>query len=464
MKRKMMMLALLTIASMGSTVMAQESGLPRRHNVNDYFVVTSNVRDAGSQQVVATPAESEGSSSEEVVEKRRKAFIDRNFRYVSMCDWEPGMRFMVRPTQKDLVVKIFTDATTGNMVSTRSLNNAILVYEGHSNPNGSLHEQVVFSLESDPAKKYYYEVPTLSFDDYCYSKNGIPALAYLGDVDMAIDSLIGKQVRVLQRYLFQDTEVTGQNFKPADIGTAKRGTVMTITKVGVGTRDFPVKIVVKESNRYGLEGQEFFMLCAISRTNCSLRDEDFEKSDNLPHAFENTFQLLNDRMAVAPGLEKWIGKTVFTAYETDMLDEKEIHQKIGKLSTFTITDMYRMGESDYVSLTLKGKKSGKTYTKQVQVSSNKPTGKEEVLSELFLEGDPQTMQGVRAANMDFIQKGQVKIGFTEAEVRLAIGEPSDITRVVGGTYQWVYQFDDANRPFRSIKFSNRTKKVLSVSR
>lgn len=460
----MMMLALLTIASMGSTVMAQESGLPRRHNVNDYFVVTSNVRDAGSQQVVATPAESEGSSSEEVVEKRRKAFIDRNFRYVSMCDWEPGMRFMVRPTQKDLVVKIFTDATTGNMVSTRSLNNAILVYEGHSNPNGSLHEQVVFSLESDPAKKYYYEVPTLSFDDYCYSKNGIPALAYLGDVDMAIDSLTGKQVRVLQRYLFQDTEVAGDNFKSVDIGDAKRGTVMTITKVGVGTRDFPVKIVVKEPNKNGLEGQEYFMLCAISRTNCSLRDEDFEKSDNLPHAFQSSFQLLNDRMAVTSELQAWVGKNVFTAYETDMLDEKEIHQKIGKLSTFTITDMYRMGESDYVSLTLKGKKSGKTYTKQVSVTNTKVTGKEEVLNELFLEGDPNNMAGVRAANMQAIQKGQVKIGFTEAEVRLAIGEPSDVTRVVGGTYQWIYQFEDANRPFRSIKFSNRTKKVTAVAR
>lgn len=464
MKRKMMMLALLTTASMGSTVMAQESGLPRRHNVNDYFVVTSNVRDAGSQQVVATPAESEGSSSEEVVEKRRKAFIDRNFRYVSMCDWEPGMRFMVRPTQKDLVVKIFTDATTGNMVSTRSLNNAILVYEGHSNPNGSLHEQVVFSLESDPAKKYYYEVPTLSFDDYCYSKNGIPALAYLGDVDMAIDSLTGKQVRVLQRYLFQDTEVAGDNFKSVDIGDAKRGTVMTITKVGVGTRDFPVKIVVKEPNKNGLEGQEYFMLCAISRTNCSLRDEDFEKSDNLPHAFQSSFQLLNDRMAVTPELQAWVGKNVFTAYETDMLDEAESHQKIGKLSSFVITDMYKLVDSDIVSLTLKGKKSGKTYTKQVSVTNTKVTGKEEVLNELFLEGDPNNMAGVRAANMQAIQKGQVKIGFTEAEVRLAIGEPSDVTRVVGGTYQWIYQFEDANRPFRSIKFSNRTKKVTAVAR
>ena len=457
-----MMVAVLAIAAMGSTVLAQETVTPRPHAKSDYFVVTSNVRET-PRQVVSTPA-ADAADTEEVAEKRRKDFISRNFRYISMCDWIPGMRFMVRPTQKDLVVKTFADATTGNMVSTRSLNDSILVYEGHANPNGSMHEQIIFSLESNPAKKYYFEVPTLSFDDYCYSKHGVPALAYLGDVDMAIDSLVGKQVRVLTRDFYQDTEVSSGSYKPVDIGDAKRGTVMTITKVGVGTKDFPVKIVVKEPDRYGLQGQEFFQLVAISRTNCGLRDEDFEKSDNAAHAFQNSFQLLNDRMAVTSDLRSWVGKTVFTGYDTDMLDERERHQKIGKLSTFVVTDMYRMGEGDIVSLTLKGKNSGKTYTKQVTTSHTKVTGKEEVLDELFLEGDPNNMAGVREANMEFIQKAQVKIGFTEAEVRLAIGNPSDITRVQGGTYQWVYQYDDANRPYRAIKFSNRTKKVTAVVR
>ena len=446
-----------------TTATAQETTLPKPHAKCEYFVVTSNVKDTPRKTNVQN-ANGDADNSEEVAEKRRKDFISRNFRFVSMCEWVPGMRFMVRPTQKDLVVKVFADATTGNLVSTRTLNDSILVYEGHANPNGMLHEQIVFSLESNPAKKYYFEVPTASFDDYCYSKNGIPALAYLGDVDMAIDSLVGKQVRVLQRYLFQDTEVGSGSFKPVDIGDAKRGTVMTISKVGVGTRDFPVKIVVKEPNKNGLEGQEYFMLCAISRTNCSLRDEDFEKSDNLPHAFQGSFELLCDRVAATPELQAWVGKSVYTAYDTDMLDEKENHQKIGKLSTFTITDLYKLADNDMVSLTLQGKKSGKTYTKQVSVTNTKVTGKEEVLNELFIEGDPNKIEGVRAANMSLIQQGKVKAGFTEAEVRLALGEPSEKTRVIGGTYQWIYQFDDANRPFRSVKFSNRTKKVLSVTR
>lgn len=456
-------MAMLAMATMGSTVWAQQPGIPNRHEKNDYFVVTSNVKETPSQANNAK-ADTDAASEEEVAEKRRKDFISHNFSYISMCDWTPGMRFMVRPTQKDLVVRIFADAKTGNMVSTRSLANSVLVYEGHENPNGMMHEQVIFSLEDNPAQRYYYEVPTLSFDDYCYGKNGVPGLAYLGDVDIAIDSLVGKQVRVLERYLYQDTEVSSGNFKPVDIGDAKRGTVMTISKVGVGTRDFPVKIVVKEPDRNGLEGQEFFQLVTISRTNCSLRDEDFEKSDNKPHAFQNSFQLLNDRMAVAPALRGWMGKTVFNFFDTNMLDEKEQIQKIGKMTPFVITDMFRIDDNDMVTLTLKNKKTGKTFTKQVTTVHTKVTGNEEVLDELFLEGDPENMEGVRASNLQLIKKGQVKIGFTENEVRMALGEPSNITRVVGGTYQWIYQYVDTNRPFYAIKFSNRTKKVTQVSR
>ena len=461
--RKTITATVLALTLLNTVAVAQELVTPRPHAKSDYFVVTSNVKEK-PRLASASRAEGDASATESDAEKRRKDFVSRNFRYISMCEWYPGMRFMVRPTQKDLVVKTFADATTGNMVSTRSLNDSILVYEGHANPNGAMHEQVIFSLESNPARKYYFEVPTASFDDYCYSKHGVPSLAYLGDVDMAIDSLIGKQVRVLERHFFQDTEVSSGSYKPVDIGDAKRGTVMTITKVGVGTKDFPVKIVVKEPDKNGVEGQEYFQLVAISRTNCSLRDEDFEKSDNLPHAFQGSFELLCDREAVTPELQAWVGKNVYTTYETDMLDEVEKHQKIGKLSTFTVTDIYKLSDSDIVTLTLQGKKSGKPYTKQVSITNTKVNGKEEVLNELFAEGDPNNIEGVRAANLPLIKQSKVKAGFTEAEVRLALGEPSEITRVIGGTYQWIYQYIDTNRPFQAVKFSNRTKKVLSLTR
>ena len=435
--------------------------MPKPHAKNDYFVTTSNVKVTQRQVSAARAEQGDGTAPE----RERKDFISRNFRYISMCDWYPGMRFMVRPTQKDLVVRTFADARTGNMMSTRSLTDSILVYEGHANPSGSLHDQVVFHLEGDASRKIYFEVPTATFDDYCYGQHGVPSLAYLGDVDLAIDSLVGKKVRVMERYLFQDSEVQGGNFKSVDIGDAKRGTIMTISKVGVGTRDFPVKIVVKEPDKDGLEGQEFFQLVAISRTNCSLRDEDFEKSDNLPHTFKGSFELLDDRMAVTPELQAWAGKQVFTFFDTEMTDETtQKPVRIAKMTPFTVTEIFGFGDNDMVALTLKGKRDGKTYTKQVSSVNTKVTGKEEVLNELFIEGDPDNLKDIRVANLPLIQQGKVKNGFTEAEVRMALGEPSDITRTVAGSYQWIYQYVDTNRPFRAVKFSSRTKKVIQVSR
>ena len=184
----------------------------------------------------------------------------------------------------------------------------------------------------------------------------------------------------------------------------------------------------------------------------------------MPHTFQGSFQLLADRVAVPAEQQLWVGKTVFTFYDTEMLDETEKPQKIAKMTSFVVTDIYGLGDSEMVTMTLRGKKDNKMYTKQVSTTNTKVTGKEEVLGELFMEGDPDNLEGVRKANLPFIQKGQVKIGFTENEVRMALGEPSDITRVTGGTYQWIYQYVDTNRPFRAIRFSNRTKKVTQVTR
>ena len=63
-----------------------------------------------------------------------------------------------------------------------------------------------------------------------------------------------------------------------------------------------------------------------------------------------------------------------------------------------------------------------------------------------------------------IRAGRVQQGFTEAEVRLALGEPSDVTAVRNGQYQWVYQHLDTGRPFRSVTFNARTKRVRNATR
>lgn len=458
MTKRFLTAAALGFFLVGGSVHAQTADGTGSGVKRNYFVKTSNVK-----EIPRIESSYDGSSSSfmdgDGTEKRD--FISRNFRYISMCDWTPGMRFMCVPTKEDLVIKHFAEAKTGNMISSRRLANKVLVYDNHSNITGSLHEHVNFHLEENPNEVYYFEVPTASFDDYCYSKTGVPTLAYLGEVDMAMDSLIGKQVRVLVRDFYQDSEVAGGGgYKHVDIGDEKRGTVMTITKVGVGTRNFPVKIIVKEPDRNGREGKEYFQYVTISHTNCGLRDEDFERSDVLPHLFQGSFQLLDDRMAVTPELQAWVGKTVYTFFDTKMRNSKEVTQNVVRLSTFTVEDIFGLGDSDIVTLVLKGKKSGETYTKEVSVTNTKVTGKEEILNELFIEGDPTTIEDVRAVNMPFIQKQQVKKGFTEAEVRLALGEPTDVSRISGDIYQWVYQYkDDVNREYRAVKFNRRTKRV-----
>lgn len=448
-KRMMIIVAIAAYMTAGS-VHAQKP-------VRNYFVTTSNIKE--KPQLAAA---NDSTAANQEAEQDKRDFISRNFQFVSMCDWVPGeTRFMVKPTQKDLVIKSFADKN-GNMVSTRSLENKIMVYDGHSNPNGSLHDHVDFHLENNPDETYFFEVPTSSFDDYCYGKVGVPALAYLGDVDMAIDSLIGKKVRVLVRELYQDTENDGGGFKPVDIGNERRGSVMTITKVGVGTRNFPVKIIVKEADKDGQEGQEYFQYVTISRTNCGYRSDELEVSDLKPHTFEGSFQLLDDRMAVSNDLANaYMGKKFYTFYNTQMRNSKEDLVKVLRLSTFTVTDIYRLGDSNSVTLTLKGEKSGQTYTKEVALEPSQVNGPDEVLSELFVEGDPETIADVKKEHLPAIQKQQVKKGFTEAEVRLALGEPTDVTRTTADIYQWTYMFKEENnsRPFRVVKFRYKTKTV-----
>ena len=443
-----MMIAAVAVATMVGSTQAQVS------SNRNYFVTTNNVK----ERPVIVGSEDEDQAQ---AEEQPKDFISRNFRYVSMCDWTPGMRFMVKPSQKDLVIKTFAEGKTGNMISTRSIENKILVYDNHSNTAGSLHERVNFHVEGQPNEIYYFEVPTASFDDYCYGKVGVPALAYLGDVDMAIDSLVGKRVRVLVRELYQDSELAGEGIRPVDIGRERRGTVMTITKVGVGTRNFPVKIIVKDTEMNGQNGQEYFQNVTISRTNCGYRSDELETSTLKPHTFEGSFQLLDDRMAVSEDLyNAYVGKKFYTFFNTKMRNAREQTVTVMRLSTFTINDIYRLGDSNTVTLTLKGEKTGEVYTKEVALNRTRDNNSEDVLSELFVEGDPEKIDGVDKKNLTFIQRQQVKKGFTEAEVRLALGEPTDVSRITADHYQWVYQAkDDKSRPFRIVKFSYKTKKV-----
>lgn len=449
MNKKAMMCTAVTflLLTAGSTVQAQTNVVNRTYS--DYAVRT-NMPNA-TEEVAA--AQSDGG----VEEAPQQDLISSCFRYQSMCDWTPGMRFMVVPDNRSILSRVFTDLSTNLTVSITSLKHEVMIYDGVSRPTG--RDRMDFHLQRDPSKKYYFELPTASFDDYCYSRQGVPSLAYLGDVDMAIDSLVGKQVRVLTRHFMQDSPVSSEGAVPVDIGDEMRGQMMTITKVGVGTRSYPVKIIIQDRN-----GHEYFQNVAISRTNSGLRDDEFERSDIREHSFRDIFQLLSDRMAVSSDLQAWVGKKVYAQADTDMRDANEKTVRVRRLSTFTVTDIYRFDDPNKVTLCLQGNTSNQLYTKEVSLVDRQNNGRVELLSKLFAEGDPENMPNVNKTNLSDIRAGKVNLRFTEAEVRLALGEPSEVTPVRNGQYQWIYQYVDTGRPFRSVTFNASNKRVRNAVR
>jgi len=268
------------------------------------------------------------------------------FPFYSLCDWQPGMRFMVMPDKKDLVIKTFADAATGHMVSSQSLMHKVMVYEGHDDANGGLHEHVNFVCEETGAR-YYYEVPTATFDDYCYTKFGIPTLAYLGEVDSARVRFMGKKlITVADRYFIDDPKTSDGYVEIHDV---PRDTEVEVVAVGVGTRSFPVKIIVREE---GENGRQFFQNVTFSKTNCGLRDDELEISNMIFHNFDASFKIADDNLSVHPLYQKYIGKEVYTLQNTTFTDDKKMTVRLPRLTVLTVKKIRSQSGSEYAKVTL----------------------------------------------------------------------------------------------------------------
>lgn len=425
------------------------SGLQAQTRADDYIVKTK-----GAKKVVQHEQAYEAEAKED---EKPTDFIGQYFRYVSLCDWQEGMRFMVIPDKKDMVIKTFTDSATGQMVSSTKLRHKIMVYKGHEN-TGGLHEHINFECEDD-GKQYYYEIPTATFDDYCFGKMGVPTLAYLGDVDTAREVLKDKTLFAIASEYYVDTEVDGDGYQT--ILDVPDGAEVKVVAIGVGTRSFPVKIIVADD-----KGREFYQNVAISHTNSGLRDEEFDISNMKFHTFRGAFELPADNMAASGAYKEYIGKEVYTLYSTAMQTPGGSTTKVARLSTFKIRDIRAQRGTNYVKMTLQGLGSGKTYTKQVTFVSQDVSGDiagthEDLFSNLFAYGNPLNMPGVRKENMPDIQKGVVRKGYTENEVLLSLGEPTGKGEE-GQFYTWTYK--NVNRPYVCVYFNKKTKMVNSIKK
>ena len=409
------------LAMLLMTVSAQE---------NSYIVKTRNAKKKVAVENLLT-------ETTEVEEEEEAAdFVSQNFKFYSLCDWKEGMKFMVMPEKYDLVVKTFADATTGKEVSSMTLRHKVMVYKGKSESSDG-HWRMNF-LCQDNNKMYYYEIPSGSFDDYCYGKLGVPTLAYLGDVDIAREQLMGKKLFTKTRFYRVDTEIDGDGFRET-IQPMNRE--VTVTAVGVGTRNFPVKIIVEDEL-----GNEYYQVVAMSKTNSGMRDDEFIM-DSLKHTFYGAFELQDAVMKVNKDYKTYIGQIIHNKYKTEMVtkgDGKDRYVTIPKMMSFRVDNTLAMPNSEFVTLTLTELDSRRVFYKDVTFTNpagkaNARTREDEYFGYLFAMGEGQareTSQAARAA----IQQGRVITGMSEDEVILAMGEePTRKANGTDGRYMWLYQ-------------------------
>ena len=444
MKRMVLMAAALLL---GVTAEAQT-----RDPNNKYLVWTNNI--------IFTEEK-----AEEVPEEKEKAddqttavsFIQKNFPYQSMCDWKEGMRFMVIPDKKDMVIRTFCDST-GSMVSSMSLRHKILVYKGHSGEN-ELHERVNFEDEAD-GTPYYFELPTNKFDDYCFTKHGVPTLAYLGDVDIAIDLLVGKRLITKRKTYNVDVSTTSYGYEKIELPEPIE---VTVVAAGVGTRNYPVKLIVQDD-----EGREFFQNVALSRTNSGMSDHEFTEDDVVKHTFEGSFEMLADKMAHDQQYRKYIGMRVFTLRRLELENEKGNIEAIPRLTGFTVVGATGVGGTEYVRMTFE--KDGKKYKKKVSFlndgkdykdNNGNDLSDDDYFYHLFASGNVGTIEGVKQEHLADIRRSIVHSGFNETEVKLALGEPDTKVHNNKGEYMWVYSSGISGNNCTVI-FNSSTKKVKYV--
>lgn len=391
---------------------------------NSYIVKTKGATKSAQNHMADEIAE-----AMEEDEESAQDFISQNFRFHSLCDWEEGMKFMVMPDKYDLVVKTFTDAATGKNVSNLTLKYKIMIYKGHSESKDG-HALINFQCQDD-GKAYYYEIDYGTFEDYCFQKTGVPTLAYLGDVDIAKEKLMDKMLYTKTKLYRMDTEYDGEGYQEVLVD---QDMVVKVVAVGVGSRNFPVKIVVEDK-----DGNQFYQNVTMSRTNCGLRDDELAGED-ARFLFNNSFELQDDIMSISSRNYKlFIGKVVHTKIPVRMLNEVTSKQQaIPRLAEYKIESITPHKSDNMATVKLKNTTLGTYFYAECFLDQYQSEAHPDQFFGLIFAPGPGKKVVTSEASRAMIRAGHVGIGMSEDEVQMAAGEPDKVEPGQGGQYFWVF--------------------------
>jgi hypothetical protein len=230
-----------------------------------------------------------------------------------------------------------------------------------------------------------------------------------------------------------------------------------VKAIGVGTRSFPVKIIVEDEN-----GEQFFQNVAMSKTNSGMRDDEFIV-DNEKFLFQGSFEFSDDNMAVSDDIKDYLNSTVYTKVATSMSSKgagKVRDIQVPRFTGFVIDEINPVKNTRYYSLTLREVESRRIYYKDVTFSKEDEQGgiiadnSDVYFGYVFGMGEGaarNTSKETRAA----IREGRVIPGMSKDEVQLAVGEP--VSKIVDseGLDMWLYA--RSNGVILDVKFDAKGK-------
>ncbi|MCF0185627.1 MAG: hypothetical protein HUJ98_03950, partial [Bacteroidaceae bacterium] len=302
-------------------------------------------------------------------------------------------------------------------------------------------------------KTYYYEVKNQSYGEFCGKpKAGIPTLAYLGDVDKAKELLEGRTLYTAAGVFSVDDANSQSGSHQINVPV---NTPVTVVAIGVGTRSYPVKIVVKDK-----EGKEFFQNVCISKTNNGMRDDEFIM-DEAKFYFPNSFKLVDPNAKLS---DQYMAPYVDKILHLKKKLKTDEGENMPRYSVVRLTSLEAVLGSNYYTATFLGD-DGKTHTKKVTFNRESVIGNIAGEDEMYM-GDVVGFGDVRSRlpkdiskeRMNKIAEGQVELGMTKEECRLAKGNPTNVHHGDNGLEAWVYNDEMNNHEAMVLTF---TKGVLT---
>lgn len=383
---------------------------------------------AQNNYLVSTTANQKSSGSN--ADSPEHNFINTYFRNYKLCEWTPGMKFMVIPERKDIIIPTFKDGTTNREVSSGELRHQIFEYLGYEITERG-YIRFDFFCEG---KNYYHEVKNTTLDEYCVKpKAGIPTLAFLDDVDIAKDLLVGMTLYMKTTKVRVDDPNSTSGFRETSI---KLNEKVKVTAVGVGTRSFPVKIVFEDT-----KGNSYYLPVAISKTNCGMIDDDFIM-ENKNKFFPNAFSFGDANEKTSGNLMNMYGnKSIYlkkSAKCTSITGEKV---NLPRYTHLTIKNITSDVNSPFHTLEMANEK-GEMFTIKTTFQStsaiNTILQSDNYFGDLFGIGNLKAKYpNITEEMWQIISKGEVRKGMTKEECKLSLGDPIRIHRVLGDE-TWYY--------------------------